>query len=623
MAILVILPFLILFISWKQRLRGGREAFLVAAVAWGGMVVVVTEVLSRFDWITPTGLIIAWLAASAVTILMIPFAPRRHSSPSSERLDWLSKSIVGFLAVVCVLLGIVALIGPPNTFDAMTYHLPRVIHWIQDRNVELYPVQSYDPATNPIEFYRAQQVRQLTMAPGAEFIILHLQAITGSERWSAMPQWFAYVGCLIGVWSLAESMGAGRRACALASLFAGTLPMACLQAASTQNDLVCAFWTICFVWLMRNRDSWFHVALCGISMGLTLLTKATAYIYVAPFAVGWLIVFVRRRQWREVANIAVVGIVALLLNLPTYYRNYQFNSTLLGNSNSDLPYANATFTAGNTASNLIRNVALEIAFPPGRVAGAVEHRARWLDQLLGQDPDDLNTTFPFTQFDLSNVNWMEEDSTPSPLHVLLLLAVIASLRRFDWHLAAVAAAFVLLCGYLRWQPWHARLHMVLFMLAAPCAGIAMARWSSHLTSAIAAVLCGAAVIWIAANAHHPLVGPSTIWNMDRDSLRFIERPQLLEPFRAAAAQARGCRQVGLVFSADDWEYPLDMFLKEQDPAVRIETYPQPANIRPRTRNSGWDRSLSPSAVIRFDEGIPQFAGRSTFPIFPTPPFTKP
>ena len=608
MAILVILPFLILFPAWTRRLRSPRGAFLTAAAAWGAILIVLTEVLSHFDWITRNGLIAAWLIASIAAFALVRCAPAGSSSPSNEKLDWLSRSIVWFLALTSVLLGIVALIGPPNSFDAMTYHLPRVIHWIQDRNIEFYPVQSYDLSRNPVEFYRAQQVRQLTMAPGAEYIILNFQAITGGERWSAMPQWFAYLGCLIGVWSLAEVMGAGKRACALASLFAGTLPMACFQAVSTQNDLVCAFWTICFVWLMRNRDSWFHVAICGISLGLALLTKATAYLYVAPFVLGWLAIFLLRRRWREISQIAAIGVIGLILNLPTYCRNYQFNKTLLGNSDNDLPYTNAQITAGNTASNLIRNVALEIAFPPGRAARAVERGARRLDESFGQDPDDPNTTFPFTQFDLSNVNWKEEDSAPAPLHVLLLLAVIVAMRRFDWHLAAVAAAFVLVCAYLRWQPWHARLHMALFMLASPCVGIVMARWRDYLIWPITTALTAAAVIWIAFNAHHPLVGSRTIWSMDRDSLRFIERPQLLGPFRIATDLAAGCRQVGLIFTGDDWEYPLDMMLKEHNPSIRIETYPQPSILRPPTRNTGWDPNLKPSAIIRFERGEPVFVG---------------
>jgi hypothetical protein len=608
MAILVILPFLILFLAWSRQLRSAPEAFLTAAAAWGAILMVITEVLSRFDWITRNGLIAAWIIASIAAFALVRCAPRRGSSPSNEKLDWLSRSIIWFLAIVSLLLGIVALIGPPNSFDAMTYHLPRVIHWIQDRNVEFYPVQSYDPVLNPLEYYGAQQVRQLTMAPGAEYIILNLQAITGGERWSAMPQWFAYVGCLIGVWTLTGTFGGGRRACALASLFAGTLPMACLQAVSTQNDLVCAFWTICFVWLIWRGNSWFHVFLCGISLGLALLTKATAYIYAAPFALGWLAFLLVRRPRRPAARLAIVGGLAVLLNLPTYCRNYQFNQTLLGNSDHDLPYSNAAITAGGTVSNLIRNTALEIAFPPGAAGRAVESGSRQLDRLLGQNPDDQDTTFPFTRFDLSNVNYLEEDSTPSPLHVVLIIVAAFGIRPIGrpamLHLAAIAIAYVLLCAYLRWQPWHARLHMALFMLASPCVGMVMARWKDFLAAGAVALLGTSALILITFNARHPLTGPQTIFNTDRDSRRFIERPLLLASFRQVADAAKGCRQVGLIFSDDEWEYPLDIMLKEQDPEVRIETYPLPHIIRPATRNRGWNPALTPDLIVRFYNGVP-------------------
>ena len=55
--------------------------------------------------------------------------------------------------MLSLLLGIVALTAPPNTWDSMTYHMPRVEHWIENRNVEPYPTHI---------------LRQLSLGPGAE-----------------------------------------------------------------------------------------------------------------------------------------------------------------------------------------------------------------------------------------------------------------------------------------------------------------------------------------------------------------------------------------------------------------------------------------------------------------------
>ena len=59
------------------------------------------------------------------------------------------------LGAIVVMAGLTAIVAPPNTYDSMTYHLPRVMHWIQNQSVAHYP--THIP-------------RQLHFPPGAEFI---------------------------------------------------------------------------------------------------------------------------------------------------------------------------------------------------------------------------------------------------------------------------------------------------------------------------------------------------------------------------------------------------------------------------------------------------------------------
>jgi 4-amino-4-deoxy-L-arabinose transferase-like glycosyltransferase len=619
MTLFVILPFALMCGLWSGRLGGLRVAFLAAAIVWGGLVVVITELLSQFNDLSRLWLVACWLIAAALIVLVtrwIPHLPRR----TNPQVGTMERLIIANLALFSCVLAIAAWIGPPNTFDSMTYHLPRVVHWIENRNIEFYPIDFYSAQLYPVLFFKVQQVRQLTMAPGAEFIFLNLLAIGGDERWLGLVQWFAYAGCLVAVWSAAEMLGCSSRGRALAALFAGTLPMTCLQGVSTQNDLISAFWLICFIWLTlricAGNPNLLDWILCGISLGLALLIKATGYIFAAPIALGLIVLVVRTpHRGRQLAHLACAALLAILVNLLTYVRNYQFNHTLLGNSDNDLPYTNLPISAGHTVSNVIRNVALELSFPPGRTPKAVERVARGIHHVLGLNPDDLGSTFPFTRFDLANVGWNQEGSAPNPLHFLLLLAILimasVGIGKPNWRvrlcLAAVVAGFAGMCLYLSWQPWHSRLHMVLFMLAAPAAGAAMERWNTRVAAAIAIVLALAAIPVIAFNAQHPLLGSNSILHLDEDSRRFIDRPELLVPYRQVADEVSriGCRQVGIIFSGDDWEYPLEAMLRQRDRAVRIETYPEPWTLHPPTRNQGWNSNLKPFVVIRFEAGLPR------------------
>jgi cobalt/nickel transport system permease protein len=63
---------------------------------------------------------------------------------------------------LAVALGVAAFSYAPSNWDSMTYHLSRVAHWLQHGSVEAYETGIY---------------RQVLYAPGAEYLVLLLQAL--------------------------------------------------------------------------------------------------------------------------------------------------------------------------------------------------------------------------------------------------------------------------------------------------------------------------------------------------------------------------------------------------------------------------------------------------------------
>ena len=87
---------------------------------------------------------------------------------------------------------------------------------------------------------------------------------------------------------IAKELGADERGQILSVVVCATLPMVILQGSSTQNDAVEALWLTCLVYfllVMRRRQEWFYPYLVGMSLGLALLTKATAYLLAPPFLI--------------------------------------------------------------------------------------------------------------------------------------------------------------------------------------------------------------------------------------------------------------------------------------------------------------------------------------------------
>ena len=52
-------------------------------------------------------------------------------------------------AVVLLLVGLIALLAAPNTFDSMTYHMGRVAHWAHQGSVAPYPTHIVRQITAP------------------------------------------------------------------------------------------------------------------------------------------------------------------------------------------------------------------------------------------------------------------------------------------------------------------------------------------------------------------------------------------------------------------------------------------------------------------------------------------
>jgi 4-amino-4-deoxy-L-arabinose transferase-like glycosyltransferase len=442
--------------------------------------------------------------------------------------------------------------------------------------------------------------------------VAHLLLLAGGDRPANLVQWFSTAGAVLGVSLLAARLGAGPRGQAFGALFCATLPMGILQASSTQNDAVLAFWLVCLAYhvlRLHERPSWGNAAGAGASLGLALLTKGTAYLFAAPL-VAWLgAVWLLRyrgppRAW---APLALVGLLALALNLPHYGRNWRLGGSPLGpgaENGGRFPYRNQVVSAGTLASNALRNLGLHLRPPSLRVSRAVERRLAALHGRLGLDPSDPRTTWASVPFRLAFDTERDqdhfarhEDHAANLPHLLLLgssaaaAGLLGGFRRPGRAAglgAAVLLAFLLFCLLLRWQPWHSRLHLPLFVLCSPLAAVGLGRFRPAVAAGAAAFLLAWAWPFLVQNALRPVLGEGAVFRVPRRAQYFASRPDLLAPYAEAAAflRARGCQAVGWLGDEESWEYPFWVLLTGARPgrcrleAVAVDN-PSAALARPR------------------------------------------
>jgi hypothetical protein len=236
MSLLSLISLIFLYFTFQALKNNWRNSLLSALLAWGVILTAITESLSglnllKFEWVT-----ILWLSVDIILALTYLRQFRKKSKLKFQKLfnlPFFSLFILGGVALIVTLVGLVAIVAAPNHSDSMEYHMSRVVHWMQNHSVAHY-------ATPTLE--------QLYQNPWSEFAIMHFQILSGGDRFANLIQWGSMVGSLVGVSLIAKQLGANLRGQILATVLCVTIPMGILQASSTNNDYVVSFWLVCFAY---------------------------------------------------------------------------------------------------------------------------------------------------------------------------------------------------------------------------------------------------------------------------------------------------------------------------------------------------------------------------------------
>ncbi|MGH9627824.1 MAG: hypothetical protein ACRD7E_05735, partial [Bryobacteraceae bacterium] len=126
-----------------------RDSLLRASVWLGVAVAILTELLGALSLLHRSVLACVWLLlAAAVAWLVWKWLSIR----SLHIKTWAVKTWPGILnsvaiagiSVIAALIGLTAVVSPPNSTDAMAYHMPRVVYWAQAGNVGFFPTHYYN-----------------------------------------------------------------------------------------------------------------------------------------------------------------------------------------------------------------------------------------------------------------------------------------------------------------------------------------------------------------------------------------------------------------------------------------------------------------------------------------------
>ncbi len=580
MAFILLLPATFAALWWAASAEDGwRDRFLRAAVVFGLTVVLATELLSAFRLLWRGPMIGVWSSA-LLAALARGWRTRRPvlwkgMRPPIDTLVLLA--IAGSLAIV-IATGVTAAFSPPNSTDAMAYHLPRVVYWAEQGSLRFFPTP---------------YLTQIMLQPMAEYWMLDGYLLSGGDWFVNFGQWFAALASMIGVSAIAGLLGARARGQAIAALFCATLPAGILAASGAKNDYVMAMWAVAAVYFAlrwRENPRILDALFLGAAVGLALFTKATAYLFL-PWPLAVLLLPAVWRERRRTAPLAIAAMVcAQAVNLPHYWRNWDLSGSVLGFDSAQgdglFRWRNDTFGWKQTVSNMLRHASEQLGARSNRWNQDVYNFVLAAHRYLGIDVNDPATTTRWSVFEPPR-NANHETNAPNKWHLLLLALVACVLawralrgrdRRRALYALSLVGGFVAFCAYLKWAPFAARYQLPLFVLGAPLAGVVEEfgwRWLRPLCIQLAVclfLLSGARLPAIE-NWVRPLRGPRNVLHVPRDDQYFADMTHWnnrASYFAAAAAlEGSACRTIGIDIHNLQLEYPLQALVREARPDAQF------------------------------------------------------
>jgi hypothetical protein len=549
--------------TWLAGQARRRPLALSGAVGLGLLVAwqaVAVSMLSVVHAVTGTGL--------AVTACLPPLLAVAVASQGAGRLAaavrraarsarWMLVAYGWIPAIVLPLGAVLVAVAAsyaPNNWDSMTYRLARVAHWIQHASANPYDTNVF---------------RQVALSPGSEYLLLALQAISGSDRLANGIQLGAWILLVLSAPSMARLAGAPRRVASWAGPIVAGTPMLVLQATSTQNDLVASAMTIalgaaCLPFLHpRARARPADVALLGTLAGAAFLVKATAISSAAPL---------------------------LVLAVPGGIRALRHGPPGRAAGAAGLAVAGAVAVAGPYAVRMalfgarVRELAAPFAFP---LLGEWGARAESLRIGLGRHLPPSSELWAGPAAWFAALPPFHEDLAANPLQSAFAIASLALLvacwrrvpRRARWAGVVALASWGLFQVSFRPNEWVSRLESPLFALLPLTMGSWAAIRRPRLRAAAAGTLGLAAVALglVAAFLNPSRPAGGVIAPRDAVADYYANRPSQRPAHDAAldAAARTGCGRIGLLIGEDSYDYPLTWRAMERGLEVRHVLGPDP------------------------------------------------
>lgn len=533
----------------------------------------VTEVCSCFHMIDRKIIIGIWICM-IILLLLLLVVNRKRIQIFKIKTNSENRGIQLFLGIICVGVLILSAVSITSNWDSMTYHMPRVMHWIQNKSVD---------------FYATSEVRQITSPPLAEYMIMHVMLLSGSDKFVCMVQGISYVLSAGLIYFISVKMNVEKKYTYLAVFLFLMMPPAIAEAVTTQNDLVAALIMLLFFYyyldfiyrpdLSVSKETLILSVKLGTTIALGYLTKPNVLIIMAILT-GYLgiITIWKKEKIKNIFFAGITGIVTAVAGIcPFMIKSHKVYGTWFPNSQTE-GITVTTLDIRLLIANCYKNLATYISTPLiSGINNFLMKGSRAIERIFHIDIND--SAISKMEFELVDGDRVyHHDLAANPVIILLCFLTILGIvflkcKKPKLEIGmffCIVLGLLMTCTISKWSPWKVRylLPFSAVAVAFVCLFIEQIKGYKWKDIFIGFIVCLALLSGYGAlNYTVNQVKMGYEGNEDRTSY-FVNR-HVGEAYNDMEAyiEEKGCKQIGLHLGGDRYEYPLWASLEQ---AERIE-----------------------------------------------------
>lgn len=581
MFIILGISFLLLVVCFVNDKKEEIDAWIKGTIVWCSLLFLHIEVFSCFYMLNKAAVFCFWLAVGiGAVVYIIKTGKRIRIGKIASTLYKKAVSNI-FFVILFGMISVLAVVTVPYNWDSMTYHMPRVLHWVQNQSVAHY-------ATNI--------VRQTASPVFHEFICTELYLLTQSrDVLFNLIQCAAFFTNAWIIFEIAKKLGCEEKYCKAGTLLFCAMPIAFGEALTTQNDnLACVFFLIYIYYLLDflhrkekiedNRETCGKCICMAACVGFGYLTKPTVSMGMAFWAVVLLVFcIIRKDSVKTIIKLIFAALpVMILLMAPEMIRNIRTFGAILApitGARQLVGTLNPKYLFVNGLKNLSFNLPTIYIPASSEILGKMIYL---IAAVSGVDINHESIAEDGKEFMLRAGSDYGHDTAVN--FTILLTAIVCFLwclyrrkavdKYQKTYTYGTVVSFVCICILIRWEPFVSRYMLPYLALMCPMVAVWAEDISKNCRSEVVKrsfmpIICWMAILdlMLLFSYHGEIVVKQ---GMSRPSAYFTTRGSVRDEYLNICSYLKEAetKNIGILLGEDTYEYPIQYMLKHS--VERIE-----------------------------------------------------